>query len=426
MGTRGNISGMAGSPPTRLVVFSDDWGRHPSSAQHLVSRLVARHPTIWVNTIGTRLPGYSWEDLQKIGVKLRQWMLPGAKGEGGFAADRAGGTPAFRGLNPGLGGAGANLTVITPRMWPGFRKPWQRRLNRRLIGGAVNRALGRRGGGERRVVVTTLPITADLVGRIDADGWVYYCVDDLAVWPGVDGAVMREMEKVLVQRARGVIAVSETLRERLAGLGREATLLTHGVDLEHWGRAPMGGGGLPEWWGGLRRPIVLFWGLIDARLDAAWVEALCDPRSGPGGSVVLVGPRQAPDARLGRLAGLVMPGAAGYDALPGLAAAADALVMPYADLPVTRAMQPLKFKEYLATGKPVIVRDLPATRPWADAADVVRDAGAFVLRVRERVQTGVPAGQAAARGRLAGESWEQKARQFEQAVLAAAGAVQEN
>jgi hypothetical protein len=36
--------------------------------------------------------------------------------------------------------------------------------------------------------------------------------------------------------------------------------------------------------------------------------------------------------------------------------------MPYADLAATRAMQPLKLKEYLATGRPVVVRDLPATR----------------------------------------------------------------
>ena len=50
-----------------------------------------------------------------------------------------------------------------------------------------------------------------------------------------------------------------------------------------------------------------------------------------------------------------------YEALPGLAREASVLVMPYADLPVTWAMQPLKLKEYLATGKPAVVRDLPAT-----------------------------------------------------------------
>ena len=37
-----------------LLVFSDDWGRHPSSCQHLVRNLLDRYPVVSVNTIGTR------------------------------------------------------------------------------------------------------------------------------------------------------------------------------------------------------------------------------------------------------------------------------------------------------------------------------------------------------------------------------------
>ena len=46
-------SGPAGGS---LLVFADDWGRHPSSCQHLVRRLLDRHQVYWVNTIGTRTP----------------------------------------------------------------------------------------------------------------------------------------------------------------------------------------------------------------------------------------------------------------------------------------------------------------------------------------------------------------------------------
>jgi hypothetical protein len=92
--------------------------------------------------------------------------------------------------------------------------------------------------------------------------------------------------------------------------------------------------------------------------------------------------------------------------------------MPYADRPVTRAMQPLKLKEYLATGKPVVVRDLPATRAWADAADLARTAGEFVAAFRARLRTGLPVAQQAARRRLVDEGWERKARAFEALVLA--------
>ena len=42
--------------PTQLIVFADDWGRHPSSSQHLVRELLPQYPTLWVNTVGTRRP----------------------------------------------------------------------------------------------------------------------------------------------------------------------------------------------------------------------------------------------------------------------------------------------------------------------------------------------------------------------------------
>lgn len=94
---------------------------------------------------------------------------------------------------------------------------------------------------------------------------------------------------------------------------------------------------------------------------------------------------------------MVLKGLVDYKQLPSLARGANVLVMPYADRPVTRAMQPLKLKEYLATGKPVGLCDLPATRAWADCGDVVADAASFVQASLDRARTGTPAAQSKAR-----------------------------
>src|SRR5205085_5854392 len=98
--------------------------------------------------------------------------------------------------------------------------------------------------------------------------------------------------------------------------------------------------------------------------------------------------------------------------LPELARQAAVLVMPYADLPVTRAMQPLKLKEYLATGRPVVVRDLPSTREWADCLDLADTPEAFAQAVGARLRRGLPEDQKTARGRLVQENWTEKARLF--------------
>ena len=394
----------AADQPMQLVVFSDDWGRHPSSCQHLVRHLLPRVEVVWVNTIGTRRPSLAPADLGKIVAKLGQWLRPGPA------------VPRAAAQADGVHRAGpAGPRVVSPPMYPGFRRAWQRGLNAHLMARRVAKVLGPRQPGVARAGLTTLPVTADLVGRLDVDRWVYYCVDDFSAWPGLDGAVMDAMERKLVGAVDAIVAVSETLQRRMADFGREdVTLLTHGIDPEHWhpregmeaAAEQVAEAALPEWWTSLQRPIALFWGVVDPRLDVD----LCLAIAREVGSLVLAGPRQGADRALSAAANIVMPGAVDYSFLPRLAAAADCLVMPYADLPVTRAMQPLKLKEYLATGRPAIVRELPATRPWVDAADVVSTVEEAVAALRRCLEEGVPPTQQRARRRLADETWSAKAQ----------------
>ncbi len=376
--------------PRPWMVFADDWGRHPSSCQHLVRHVLPYRPVYWVNTIGTRPPRLDWGTLKRATGKLRGWFSP-------VNPDREGG-----GTEPGP-------HILSPKMWPSFRSGFGKALNRRMLRRALSPLVA--GLTPPPVVVTTLPLVADLVGEWPGVRWVYYCVDDFGVWPGYDGETMQLMERQLVPQVDAVIAVSETLQRHVEQLGKPAHLLTHGVDLNHW-RA--GASGTPPEFAGLEPPIVLFWGVIDRRMDVAFVRHLVNRFT--TGSVILVGPREDPDPELLTLPRVVVRPPVPYSRLPELAAAADVLVMPYADLPATRAMQPLKLKEYLATGKPAVVRHLPSTTGWADCADVCGDPESFTAAVIERLRSGLPDSQRAARSRLESEGWAEKARQFERWV----------
>jgi glycosyltransferase involved in cell wall biosynthesis len=375
-----------------LLVFADDWGRHPSSCQHLIRRLLGRHPTYWVNTIGTRKPRLDLATLRRGLEKVVQWS----------------GRPASSESLP------ANLRVLNPRMWPSFSTAFDRRLNRRLLSRPLAALVGALG--ELPVAITTLPIVADLVGVLPVRRWVYYCVDDFSAWPGLDGAALRRMEADLLRRVDTVVAVSEPLQDKLARMGRDSHLLTHGVDLGCWFRP---GNAVVPALDGLERPLVVFWGVVDRRMDLAFVRALAQVL--PRGTLVFAGPEQDPDPALKTMPRVARLGPLAFDQLPRLAAEAAVLVMPYADLPVTRAMQPLKLKEYLATGRPVVVRELPSTCGWADCLDLAATPEAFAAAVRRRLEESLPPEQRAARGRLAGESWAEKARQFEAWALAAEG-----
>lgn len=371
------------SSQERLIVFSDDWGRHPSSCQHLVRHLLSECSVTWVNTIGTRRPAINLNTLRRGLEKIRDW-------EPGWRDEATSSEP--------------SPTVLNPVMWPSFRGGFGRSINRRLLSRVLRRRVPHI---EDCVGLTTIPIVADLIGTLPLRSWVYYCVDDFSQWPGLDSPTMESMERKLVSKVDRIVVAGDVLQAHIARLGRTSSLITHGVDLAHWTAVSDGAIG-PKPLADLPRPLVLFWGLIDRRLDLNLLTALSQRLK--SGSIVLVGPQQDADPRLSAIPRLHCVGSLSYHHLPSAAAISDVLVMPYADLPVTRAMQPLKLKEYMATGKPVVSRRLPAVEPWSDALDAVETAEQFAAIVTERLTSGLPHNQQIARIRLNAEDWASKAR----------------
>jgi len=383
-----------GSSIRSLVVFSDDWGRHPSSCQHLVRRLLDRYPVCWVNTIGTRRPTLDLKTFRRGMEKLRDWMLP--------PASQAEELP-------------SNLRVLSPRMWPWVSRPMDRRLNRALLVRALAPEI--RDMPQPVAAITTVPVVADLVGELPVAHWTYYCVDDFSSWPGLDSRALDRLNGELLDRADRIVAVSEALVARAAARGRSSHLLTHGVDVDFWSSdsaAP-----LPEALAAAEKPWITFWGLLDRRLDLAVLRQLSNDLA--AGTVVLAGPAEHPSNEIANLSRTLRPGPVAFRALPRLAAESRVLIMPYADLPVTRCMQPLKLKEYLATGRPVVASNLPACRGWADCLDIATSPAEFWQMVAERIRSGLTGQQRAARRRLSGESWQAKAEHFERLAILPVG-----
>lgn len=464
---------IAECPPTEkigsLLVFSDDWGRHPSSCQHLIRNLVDRYPVLWVNTIGTRAPRLDMQTARRIAEKMRQWGSTGLTG-------------LFRGSSKQPGSViqhkqeaqvHSNLRVVNPKMWPWFSSDRDRRLNRWLLTRQLSPLIAQLP--KPVVAVTTLPITADLPDTLAVDRWVYYCVDDFSQWPGLDGDTLRRMDHDMIQQADSLIAVSETLQSMIATHGRSSSMLTHGVDVDFWnsqrsvivrpesvarrfessrlhlrtaadsrltslsivredtetavigsrlnaksapGASPAASISAAEVLAtpptavdGIAGPLIVFWGVIDRRMDSPSLIQLSQDLI--EGTIVLIGPQQDPDPALLTLPNVRVLPAQPLSALPAIAEQANVLIMPYADLPVTRAMQPLKLKEYLATGKSVVVKRLPSTDAWADCLDAAETPAEFSQIVRNRVYSGISPAQALARCRLHQESWKSKADRFE-------------
>ncbi len=376
---------------TSLVFMADSWGGHPSSAQYIARQLLSRLPIYWLETVGTVPPTISRGDLARGLRQVRHWLAPPVA----------------------AGGDGPAPRVLSPWLWPDWRAAWQRAWNGRVLARELGSALPSNG---TRVLVSALPIAATLLRELDFDRVVYYCVDDFSVWPGADSHSLRRMEDELVERCDAVLAVSTALRDRFARMGIDARMLSHGVDAQLWsGDGRNGDSPVARLLEELPAPRKLFWGLIDRRLDTDWVRAI---QESTGGSTILVGPRRGEDPELLRIPGVRWFDAVPSGRLPGLVRRADALVMPYADLMATRAMQPLKLLEYLCSDRPVILRDLPACCEWSEAADVVGSVDELRAVLARRLAGGVPPEQLVARRRAAQRTWSQVADEFVELISA--------
>jgi glycosyltransferase involved in cell wall biosynthesis len=289
-------------------------------------------------------------------------------------------------------------------MLPSFGGKLRRKINLSLLQRNLHEVLhGGTATAAPEAVITTAPVLGDLVSVTRQLPWVYYCADDYAAWPGADGRAIRRLERVLLEHATHIIVASEFMRAKIARFGRTAELITHGVDLGFWkvARTPSRGA----------RPVAMYWGSVDRRLHAPSCLALADVAR-----LLLVGERCSHDPSLRTHPSIAFHGKVDVTKLPALAAQADLLVMPFADTDATRAMQPLKMKEYLATGLPVLAPPLPAVREWGRAMDICRQPADYARLALKRWTGALPASQVRARERLRTEDWESKAREFEQVV----------
>lgn len=400
-----------------FIVFADDWGRHPSSCQHLFRRIIPHAQVIWVNTIGLRTPRINLHDFRRTMQVIRAWVRPDA--QAGTRA-RAGGSGAV--LPPAhcaLPNGAACPHILSPVMWPSFRSRGSVAFNHHLLSRAVHKALRHIAPGKHPILVSTSPTVPGLFRDHAFRRKVYYCVDDFTHWRGIDGRAVHRLEQETLDACDLMIAASASILETRSSCASVSTLLTHGVDLTHFSCAtrdpssPLAA---------LPRPLVGMFGIFDRRVDgkALKAAALLSPQA----TFVILGPVVDRDPGEFRdLPNVRFMGSVPYADLPGHVCHFDLCMLPYVVDESTHHINPLKLKEYLATGKPVIASPIPEAIGLADHL-VLADAQAFPGAVASALSVIAPASAAKPirlRPRLEdflrSESWEAKAACFLSKVM---------
>jgi len=370
---------------TTFLFFADDWGRHPSSAQYLARELARSYQVLWINTVGMRKPAFDLYTCRRALDKFRDWIIQPHK------------------VSP----SELKLRVLDPFLIPDWRSLAIRRLNSRFISLSLERYL--QSTMPPLIGVTAIPLPPYWLDSVPVRAWVYYCVDNFTDWPSLDGRTLRDCESATIARARLLIAASSRLQCHIHTYGRTARLLTHGIDLDIWLRSAPNEHITHHL--SIQKPAVIWWGLIDKRLDWSWILSAASEL--PDVTFVLLGPIQYKPDSLSRYKNIVVPGQVPVHYLPTIAKHADVLIMPYADNEVTRAMQPLKLLEYLATGKPIVARCLPALKRWDYFLHLCDTAEEFTSLLASLIERPPSHDQLKTRLHLLSqESWQAKAKLF--------------
>jgi glycosyltransferase involved in cell wall biosynthesis len=382
---------MQGGESPILCFAGQDWWYHnrAHSDFQLMLRIAGGRDVLLVNSIGMRapLPGRSTQFLRRIARKARSMARrlrqPVAE------------LPRFH--------------VFTPVVLPFYGSPTARHWNAVLVAAQVRAALRRLRLADP-IAVVTVPTAWDVLAHIPHRRLVWNRSDKYSEFGETDQETIRGLERALLTHADAVVYVSHALLdEERAHTGARARFLDHGVDLDHFRRRPPAEE--PDDLRAIPHPRIGFFGGIDDYvIDFEILERLAQRI--PEAQLVLVGDATCSMQRFARYPNAHWLGFRPYAEIPRYGSGFDVAIMPWLRNEWIRACNPIKLKEYLALGLPVVSTDFPELRRYRDLVRIAADADEFVELVRRSLAAGGPAAPDQLRARVLGSSWDRVAAEL--------------
>ena len=367
-----------------IICFSNDWDSDPLSKKHIMLRLAKHNRVLWINSIGNRRPTASVRDFKRLIKKLKDFTRGHKKVDD-------------------------QIHVYSPIAVPFHSSAAARWINRKVLQWSVRRVC-RRLGFSSPITWTFEPASAEVVGSLGEHALVYHCVDEFSEFTGTDKTAILEMERRLLEKSDCVIVSSDRLYAKKRAHNPNTFLVTHGVDVAHFRKACDRNVTVPAEMACFNRPLIGFFGLIADWVDLALIRYLAKSR--PNWNFVLIG-KVATDVQL--LTGIPnvhLLGQKSYRDLPLYAKGFDVAILPFAVNELTLAANPLKLREYLAAGLPVVSSAIPEAEKLSHVLRIGRDRTDFLNQIQSILDSGLVGPQISISNQMDRESWDEKVEQL--------------
>jgi len=349
-----------------IICIASNWFDHPTSKHHVMWRLSQHNHVVWVNYHASRRPQLTRGDSHLVVRRLRQiWSGPRR--------------------------VATSMDVLSPLLVPLPASRVARFVNSQLLSRQVLGTLRRLPQRPTQLWLFA-PDIPELIGRLPVERVVYYCVDDFAAFSGYDTELVEHLERRTIAASDVVITTSAKLFERHRPRHPRVHHVPHGVDFEHFaGALTLPVAAVPE---DLRRvppPVLAFMGVVGDYMD---MPLLADAaRARPEWSFVLLGDVRCNVAPLADIPNIHLLGGRPYGLLPAYCRGFDVGLIPFRMNRLTRAVNPIKLREYLAAGLPVVSAPLDAVRryaPFVQLAETLPEFLAACERALAMAQDGHP------------------------------------
>jgi glycosyltransferase involved in cell wall biosynthesis len=370
-----------------ILCFSHDWTGDPLSKTHLMRLLSRDNRVLWVNSIGYRTPTVSKADVSRAFKKLAAAAQP------------------IRNPEP-------NIYVLSPLAVPVYDRASMRALNRYILRFQVLRAM-RKLNFKRPINWVFNPPAAVIAGELGEEQLIYQCVDEYSAFSGVSGRAIAGFEEKLLRMADLAIVSAERLLESKSKINPRTVLVRHGVDFAHFSRALNPETVVPETIASLPHPVIGFFGLIADWVDVELMAAVA--KHFAAGSLVVLGKATTDVSALESLPNVHLLGRKPYADLPAYCKGFDVALMPFRLNELTLNANPLKVREYLAAGLPVVSTPIPEVEVLGQCR--IADGPAATIREIEAALAD-PGPSRSRSEAIRGESWEARLDEIRQHLAA--------
>jgi hypothetical protein len=342
---------------------------------------------LYVETGGLRAPTTTGHDLRRIFSKLWRFIRGERKISGDFK----------------------DFYVVSLLLLP-FHRLWLINLFNQFLVLLTIRFYSKRYNLTSPIVFFFFPHLHYLCGKLGESLDVYYCIDDYSGLPGVDKFSVKAMDDALTKKANLVFVVCSELLSRKKALNKNVAYSPHGVDALHFDLDQTFD--LPEPLANHcgKRHIVLFWGLLAEWIDYDLIEYLLT--SHPDKVFVFLGRVSVNINDLLKYDNVVFLGPVNYEELPAYAKYSDVLISPFIINEWSKTINPIKLREYLATGRPVVSTALPEAIAQSDFIRVAYSKEEFSVLLQDALQKRCPLDYSRRREYVREFTWERRVEEI--------------